>query len=90
MSAIADEPTNNCQNEEINRQWEKALNEYPQDRLVTKLAALRTGLCGMIDDGLIDVDTAKTTWEQALTDALLERAREHEAKRGLLRLFATF
>ena len=89
-ATAADGTTHYCNDPEVNQQWDEALRSYPDDPLVLKLSAVRTGLCGMVDAGEIPIAKAKTLWENALTSALLERARAEQAKRGLLRLFGTF
>jgi hypothetical protein len=90
LPVIAAEPRNFCDDPELNRQWEEALTKYPKDPLVLKLSAVRTALCGMVSSKQINLETARATWEDALTDALLEWAKDEQAKRGLLRLFGTF
>ena len=90
LPAQADKPKNSCNDPEINQQWEQALNQYPNDRLLIKLSSIRGALCSMIKNKQVTIETARSIWEQALTDALLERAREDQAQRGLLRLFGTF
>ncbi len=79
-----------CNDTEINQQWERAVAAYPQDRLIIKLSATRTGLCNLVKSGQIDIETARSIWEKALTTTLLDRAKEEQKQRGLLRLFATF
>jgi len=88
--AWAEEPRNFCSDTEVNRQWEEALVKYPEDPLLLKLSAVRTSLCGMLSHNQIDLETARNAWEDALTDALVDWARDEQKKRGLLRLFGTF
>lgn len=83
-------PKHSCDDPEVNQQWRQALARYPQDPLLIKLSAMRTGLCNMIKNGQVDPDTARSIWEKALTTNLLERAKEEQEQRGLFRLFATF
>ncbi|MCP5420251.1 MAG: hypothetical protein H6970_11265 [Gammaproteobacteria bacterium] len=90
LPSFAAEPRNFCDDSELNQQWNDALSKYPKDPLLLKLSAVRTALCGMVHSGQINLETARTTWEDALTDALLEWAKDEQAKRGLLRLFGTF
>jgi hypothetical protein len=90
FTANANVPVDTCDDPDVNQQWQNALEKHPNDGLLLKLSTLRGGLCEMIDNNNIDVDTARAMWEQALTAALLERAREDQARRGLLRLFGTF
>jgi hypothetical protein len=90
VTSNASAPVNTCADPNVNRQWQDALETYPNDRLLLKLSSLRSGLCEMIENDKMDVHTAKLTWEQALTTALLERAREDQSRRGLMRLFGTF
>jgi hypothetical protein len=90
FTANANEPADTCANLDINQQWRIALTKSPNDHLLLKLASLRSDLCEMIENNSIDVDTAWLMWEQALTTALLERTREDQARRGLLRVFGTF
>lgn len=79
-----------CNDTEINQQWEKAVAAYPRDRLIAKLSTTRTGLCNLVKSGQLDVETARSIWEKALATTLLDRAKEEQQQRGLLRLFATF
>jgi hypothetical protein len=89
-SVWAEEPRNFCSDPEVNRQWQEALVKYPKDPLLLKLSAVRTALCSMLSQDQISLETARATWEDALTDALVDWARDEQAKRGLLRLFGTF
>jgi hypothetical protein len=79
-----------CNNPEVNQHWLEALKQHSDDPLVVRMFNMRTGLCGMLKNGQIDSETARSMWEQALTNALLESARQEQSKRGLLRLFGTF
>ncbi len=79
-----------CKDPTVDRQWEEALDKYPQDKVVVRLAAKRETLCDMIEMGEIGVDKARLLSEKALTKTLLERAREEQAKRGLMQLFVSF
>ncbi|MEZ5583763.1 MAG: hypothetical protein R3F37_14340 [Candidatus Competibacteraceae bacterium] len=88
--AWAEEPRNFCSDPEVNRQWEEALVKYPEDPLLIKLSAVRSALCSMLSQEQIDLETARNAWEDELTDALVEWARNEQKKRGLLRLFGTF
>lgn len=90
FTANATMPVDTCADPDVNQQWQNALEKYPNDGLLLKLSTLRGGLCEMVENNSLDVDTARMMWEQALTAALLERAREDQARRGLLRLFGTF
>lgn len=90
FTANASEPVDTCTDPDVNRQWREALEKHPRDHLLLKLSSLRSGLCEMIDSNKLDVNTARFMWEQALTTALLERAREEQARQGLLKLFGTF
>jgi hypothetical protein len=90
FTANASVPVDTCADPEVNQQWQTAIDEYPNDGLLLKLSTLRGGLCEMIENNNIDVNMARLMWEQALTTALLERVREDQARRGLLRLFGTF
>lgn len=87
---FASQHENYCNDKDINRQWDEALEQYPEDNLIVRLAATRESLCDQLDSKAIDQDRAKALWEDALTEALLERAREEQRRRGLFRLFATF
>jgi hypothetical protein len=86
----AEEPRNFCSDTEVNHQWDEALVKYPEDQLLLNLSAVRTTLCDMLSRNQIDLETARNAWEDALTDTLVEWARNEQKKRGLLRLFGTF
>ena len=90
LTVQAEETMHTCNDPEVIHEWEKALNEYPKDRLILKLYVIRRGLCEMVKEGKIDVGAASSMWDLGLMDALLERPREKKEMRGLLRLFGTF
>jgi hypothetical protein len=90
VSAIAEEPRDFCNDPELNQQWSEALTKYPKDPLLLKLSAVRNALCGMVNSGQLNLEAARVTWENTLTDTLLEWAKKEQEKRGLLRLFGTF
>lgn len=87
---LAAEPTNYCNDPDINQRWADALVNYPNDPLVVRLAAQRDTLCTLLQDEEIDLERAQSLWDKALTDALLQRARAEQRERGLLPLFSTF
>lgn len=87
---FATQHENYCSDADINRQWDEALEQYPEDDLIVRLAATRRSLCNQVDNKEIDQSRAQALWEDVLTEALLERARAEARRRGLFRLFATF
>ena len=87
---FATQHENYCSDADINRQWDEALEQYPEDDLIVRLAATRRSLCNQVDNNEIDQSRAQALWEDVLTEALLERARAEARRRGLFRLFATF
>jgi hypothetical protein len=90
FTANATASIDTCVDPDVYQQWQNALKQYPEDHMLLKLASLRRDLCDMVENNEMDVNTALFIWQQALTTALLERAHEDHARRGLLRLFGTF
>ena len=90
LPVAGQEGTNYCNDPAVNEKWERAQTEHPNDHLIVKLVTVRGALCSMLDQGKVDLETARFMWEQALADALLEQARADQEKRGLLQLFGTF
>lgn len=86
----ASEDQNSCNNPRLNQNWADALANYPDDPVVLRMFNLRTGLCAMLKNGQIEARSAPDLWEQALTTALLDSARQEREKQGLLSLFGTF
>ena len=72
----APEPAHFCADPAANKEWAALLAKNPEDRIVLRLYALRTGLCGMIAQNLVDVDRAITLFEQERSKAVIERRLE--------------
>lgn len=70
-NAIAD--TDYCHDQSVNAKWQRMIKKYPEDAIVLHLAALREGLCSMIDRGEISKDTAIDIFESAKGAAIQQR-----------------
>lgn len=81
-----------CNDPELNRRWEQAVIDRSQNRLIIKLSAKRTALCKAVQDGRLEPQAARASWEKTLMDALLANlpAAEEKQRRDLLLLFANF
>jgi hypothetical protein len=72
---------NYCQDPEANRQWLEMLARTPDDPLIIKLFALRSGLCVLVEQRLIALDQATDIFEQERSEAMTERHREEQERR---------
>lgn len=79
-SGVAAEPANYCHDSEAEAEWDQMLEEYPVDPVVIKLAALRTELCTLVDEGRMSLDQAIDLFEQECRGGVLERRMEEERR----------
>lgn len=86
------QPENICNDLELNRRWEQAVADRPQNRLVIKLSSKRTELCKAVQNGRLDPKLARAMWEKAMMDALLASlpTTQEKQRHDLLMLFANF
>lgn len=65
------------------QEWERMLYDTPDDPILIRLYALRTGLRRMIDDGLVCLAIAADIFERERARAVIERHGEmQELKAG--------
>jgi hypothetical protein len=75
-----DDPTQNyCKDQEKNAAWARMFGQYPRDPVVVKLYAMRSGLCVMIDAGLITLDDGIIYFEEEWDRLIEQRERENTA-----------
>ena len=66
------------------QEWERMLCDTPDDPILIRLYALRTGLRRMIDDGLVCLGVAADIFERERARAVIERHGElQEVKTSL-------
>lgn len=83
------EDVNYCKDRNANRQWVERLAEAPDDATIIELFALRTGLCVLIDQGLISIERATAIFEARRSEALIERREQREEQERRLRVPGT-
>jgi len=54
---------NYCHDADKIKEWEGIITKHSAEPLLVKLYAMRVGLCQMVDDGKIDLDTAIDVFE---------------------------
>lgn len=72
---INDPTQNYCKSAEKNANWGKFLSKHKDDPMILKLFALRTGLCVMIDAGVVTLSDAIDYYEQEKSKLLEERKK---------------
>ena len=81
--ALEDNEVNYCTDEAVNQRWADMLLQAPGDHLIIKLFALRSGLCVMIDQGLITLDQGTDIFENERLEAAMQRRQEQEERNAL-------
>ena len=61
VNALASE--NYCHDDAEIKKWNEVIAKHSAEPLLIKLYAMRVGLCQMVDDGKIDLDTAIDVFE---------------------------
>jgi len=90
-AALADDMESSCQDPLVDEFWENALTRYPDDNMMRNLSDVRSNLCRMLANKLIDQETATAQWEKALNDSLAETPHPTQTAQSLLlKLFGTF
>ena len=74
--AFSDDLPNYCLDPQTNSEWAGLLSKNPNDDLVTKLFALRIGLCELVQRNIITLDRATDLFELERGKALKEREKE--------------
>lgn len=80
-TAAAAESENYCHDQQVEQDWSRMLDDAPDDPIVLKLYALRSGLCGMVEQGLVSLDQAAELWELERAEGAVQRFNEDSAKR---------
>jgi hypothetical protein len=62
VNALASE--NYCHDAAEIKTWDEVIAKHSAEPLLIKLYAMRVGLCQMVDDGKIDLDTAIDVFEE--------------------------
>jgi hypothetical protein len=79
-----DDPKQNyCKDAEKNAAWSKMFSQHPLDPAVVKLYALRSGLCVMIDTGMITLDNAVIYFDEEWNKFIIEREEREKNKQKL-------
>jgi hypothetical protein len=61
VNALASE--NYCHDDAEIKTWDEVIAKHSSDPLLIKLYAMRVGLCKMVDEGKVDLDTAIDVFE---------------------------
>ncbi len=85
--SAASADANYCRDPAVNRQWADMLAKTPDDPLIIKLFALRSGLCILVDQGIIALDQATDIFEQERSEVVTERGQEQQPRSPLLSHF---
>ena len=83
IPAQAAETVNRCHNEAAMVQWTKLLKAAPKDPVIIKLYALWTGLCGMVDNGLVELEAAMGVFDGEHAKDIMRKRRDMEKRREL-------
>jgi len=75
-SSFADESPNYCLDPQTNSEWTALLSGNPNDDSITKLFALRIGLCELVRRNITTLDRATVLFEKERGKAVMERKRE--------------
>jgi hypothetical protein len=73
--ALAEDAVNYCHKPTVDAQWKQLLARTPRDPIVIRLYALRDGLCGMVDAGQLDLETAVKVFDLEHVRGVIERFR---------------
>ena len=65
-----------CNERQVNQEWYDLLAKSPNDHLLIKLLALRSGLCAMIEQELVGVQLATEIFEAERAEAISQRRSE--------------
>ena len=64
-TAWAAEEKNHCHDQASWHEWHQLLENNAEDDRIFGLYAMRRGLCGMVEDGTLDIDRATFIFETA-------------------------
>jgi len=73
---IPEEPTNFCLDKQNALDNEEIARKNPYDEDIIKVVALRTGLCDLLDKGLIELDFAITLFNETHSMILMKRIQK--------------
>ncbi len=75
-SQTVSSPPNHCSDSGVDGAWRDKLTRYPNDPVVQRLYALRSGLCLMVETGQIDLANAARLFELEQGRAVVERLQD--------------
>ena len=81
QAATAKEVENYCHDLSVNKEWVTLLVQYPNDDAITKLFAMRLGLCELVERGFIEHDRATKIFEKARAKEVREKRRRLDSQR---------
>jgi len=81
ISSMSEETNNYCLEPSVNTEWATMLNNYPNDKLVVKLFALRIGLCELVKRKLINVDRATDIFESVRGKGVANRMKDEQRQK---------
>ena len=74
--AMAEVEENHCIDSESARENEQLARKNPNDPIVVRLVALRAGLCGLVDKGIIDLELAIDLFNTEKSKSVKKRLEE--------------